>query len=263
MQWSLHQLFPICLKPDCSKYNTRHMLPHQEEIATQILTGNENYIYWQGGVGSAKTLLWGALAAAFMLIVPKSSIILCRTDFALLYSTLWLYFKASIESACEQGIISANYNKLWSKKTQGDYSICKLPNGSIARAVQLKNLREALDPNYDAIFISDAMENENFGYIFHGEGTVGGLQSRLRGQASTFYKLPNGSIKDMRRFLIESNPPPNINELHTIFGKEPGVRCLPGIEITYRHIQTSSIQNDHNPASYVDEIASQHLDPND
>lgn len=263
MQWSLQQLFPICLKPDCPKYNTRHMLSHQEEIATQILTGDENYIYWQGGVGSAKTLLWGALAAAYMIMIPRCSIILCRTDFSLLYSTLWLYFKASILAATEQGIITANYNKLWSRKTQGDYSICKLPNGSIARAVQLKNLREVLGPNYDAIFISDAMENENFGTIFHGEGTVGGLQSRLRGQASSFFKLSTGQYKDMRRFLVESNPPPNINELHTIFGKGPGVRNLPGIDITYRHIQTSSIQNDHNPASYVAEISSQHSDPND
>jgi len=239
------------------------MLPHQEEIATQILTGDENYIYWQGGVGSAKTLLWGALAAALMIMIPGGRFILCRKDYALLYDTLWRYFKHSIEAAIDQSIIRANFKTIWSVKKQGEYTYCELPNGSWARAVQLKNLSEAMGPSYDGIFISDAMENENFGFIFHGEGTVGGLQSRLRGQSSSFYRLGSGEYKDMRRFLIESNPPPNINELHTIFGKEPGVRNLPGSSITYRHIQTSSILNDHNPSSYVAEIASQHSDPKD
>ncbi len=120
-----------------------------------------------------------------------------------------------------------------------------------------------MGPSYDFIFISDAMENNNFGEIFRGEGVVGGLQSRLRGQVSSFYRLQDGSTKDMRRFLIESNPTPNINELHTIFGREPGIRKLPGTDITYRHIQTSSVANDHNPSSYLAEIASQHSDPAD
>jgi hypothetical protein len=263
MSWSLHQLFPICPVPHCPKYRTRHMLPHQEEIATQILTGDENYAYWQGGVGSAKTLLWGALAAALAIMIPKSRSILFRKDFGLNYETLWRYFKQSIEAACEQRIINAQFSKLWSVKKQGEYTICTLPNGSVIRCGQTKNWSEYMGPSYDFIIVSDAMENNNFGEIFRGEGVVGGLQSRLRGQASSFYQLSDGSLKDMRRFLIESNPPPNINELHAIFGKEPGIRYLPGTQISYRHIQTSSVQNDHNPSSYVAEIASQHPDPGD
>jgi len=239
------------------------MLPHQEEIANQILQGNENYIYCQGGVGSAKTLLWAALAAAYMIIIPGCRIILCRKDFSLLYDTLWRYFKDSIQAAHEQGLITGNFHKFWKGRSLKATSYCELPNNSWARAVQLKSLSEVMGPNYDGIFISDAMENENFGFIFRGEGTVGGLQSRLRGQVSSFYTLPNGTIKDMRRFLIESNPPPNINELHSIFGKDPGVRYFPDSDIRYRHIQISSVQNDHNPPTYLQEISSQHSDPND
>ena len=257
MSWSLHQLFPICPVPTCKLFNTRHMLTHQAEIATQILTGNENYIYWQGGVGSAKTLLYGAIAAALAITIPRSRGILFRKDLALNYETLWRYFKDSIKAAVDQGIIIANYNKLWSVKKAGEYTYCNLPNGSVIRCGQTKNWSEYMGPTYDFIIISDAMENAT-SEIFRGEGTVGGLQSRLRGASSSYFKLPDGTYKDMRRFLIESNPPPRINWLHEVFGKEPGVRQLPGIDITYRHIQTTTVQNDHLPVTYVKEIASQH-----
>ena len=255
--WSLHDLMPLCPVPTCPRYNTRHMLTHQEEIAKQILTGNENYIYWQGGVGSAKTSLYGALSAALSITIPNSRGILFRKDLALNYETLWRFFKESIKAACELGIITANYNKLWSVKKAGEYTYCNLPNGSIIRCGQTKNWSEYMGPTYDFIVISDAMENAT-AEIFRGEGTVGGLQSRLRGAASSYYQLPNGTTKDMRRFLIESNPPPRINWLHEVFGKEPGVRNLPGINVTYRHIQTTSVQNDHLPPTYIQEIASQH-----
>lgn len=263
MNWSLNDLAPRCPIPHCSKYGTRHLLDHQVEIAKQIITGDEIYIYWQGGVGSAKTLLWGVLAAAYMIMVPESRIILFRKDYGLLHETLWKYFTSSIEAACEQEIIKAEPKKLFSVKKPTGYTLCTLPNGSVARAGQTKNWSEFMGPTYDAVFISDAMENNDFGNIFRGEGVVGGLQSRLRGQKSAYYTLPNGSTKDMRRFLIESNPPPHVNELHGLFGKEPGVRTLPGINITYRHIQTSSMQNDHNPASYVAEIMAMHPDAAD
>ena len=263
MAWSIHQLAPICIVPTCNKYRTRHLLDHQFEIATQILTGNENYIYWQGGVGSAKTLLWGVLAATLGIMIPGSRIILFRKDFGLNYETLWRYFKQSIEAACEQDIIKANFKSLWSVKKQGDYTICNLPNGTVIRCGQTKNWSEYMGPSYDVILVSDAMENHNFGEIFRGEGVVGGLQSRLRGQASTFYTLRDGTVKDMRRFLIESNPPPNINALHDIFGREPGIRTLPNTTITYSHIQTPSKVNDHNPETYLAEITSMHTDPGD
>jgi len=246
------------------------MLPHQEEIATQILTGDENYIYWQGGVGSAKTMLYAALSAAFIITIPYSRAILFRKDYGLNYETLWLYFRQSIQAAIDLGTIRGDTRKIWSRKKQGDYSYCELPNGSIARAGQTKSWSEFMGPTYDLIVVSDAMENNNFGDIFRGEGVVGGLQSRLRGQHSSFFRLPNGRFKDMRRFLIETNPPPNINELHTLFGRDPGVRNLTettdpvtGKYITYRHIQTTSTQNDHNPSSYVLEIASTHSNPDD
>jgi hypothetical protein len=265
--WSLSQLFPICPVPTCPHYGTRHMLPVQEEVLTQILTGDENYIYWQGGVGCSKTLSWGALAAAFMLMIPGSNIILFRKDYSLLYETLWKYFKASIHAACEARIIKADYNKLWSVKEKGEHKLCKLPNGSAARAGQLKNWSEFMGPSYDAIFISDAMETKEFGLIFKGEGVVGGLQSRLRGQKASFFQMPDGSFRDMRRFCIESNTPPMANELYTIFGKSPGVRNLTGVPdpltgkyVTYRHIQTSNVENDHNPPSYRAEIISMHSD---
>ncbi len=270
MSWSLHNLFPICVKPTCPSFSKRHMLPHQEEIAKQILTGDENYIYWQGGVGSAKTMLYAAISAAFIITIPHSRAILFRKDYGLNYETLWLYFKQRIEAACIQGIVKADYTKLFSRKKQGDYTYCELPNGSTARAGQTKSWSEFMGPTYDLIVVSDAMENNNFGEIFRGEGVVGGLQSRLRGQPSSFFKLPNNTYKDMRRFLIETNPPPNVNELHSLFGREPGVRNLTdtpdpvtGRYITYRHIQTTSTQNDHNPASYVLEIASTHSNPDD
>ena len=257
MQWSIHNLMPVCPVPSCPKYKTRHMLPHQEEIAKQILACNENYIYWQGGVGSAKTSLYGALAAALAIMIPESRGILFRKDYSLNYKTLWMYFKEAIAAACSQGIIQSAPAKLFSIKKQGDYTSCALPNGSIVYAGQTKNWSEYMGPTYDFIVISDAMENAT-AEIFRGEGTVGGLQSRLRGAPSTYYQLANGTTKDMRRFLIESNPPPRINWLHEVFGKEPGVRYLPGTTVSYRHIQTTSVQNDHLPPTYIAEIASQH-----
>src|SRR6266705_534323 len=205
--WTLHSLFPICIKPTCPLFNTRHMLPHQEEIATQILTGDENYIYLQGGVGSSKTMLYAALGVALAISIPESEGILFRKDLTDNNKTLWKYFKASIKAACEQNIIKGNYEKLFKFKHQGDYNECH---------------------------------------------------------------LPSGQYKDMRRFLIETNPPPNVNELHSLFGREPGVRNLTntpdpvtGKHITYRHIQAKSVQNDHNPSSYVLEIAATHSNPDD
>jgi len=246
------------------------MLPHQEEIAKQILSGDENYIYWQGGVGSAKTILFAALGAALAISIPESEGILFRKDFADNNKTLWKYFKNSIKAACDQGIIKGNYDKLFKFKHQGDYNECHLPNGSIVYRGQTKSWTAYMGPTYDFIIVADAMENNNFGEIFHGEGVVGGLQSRLRGQHSSFFKLPNNTYKDMRRFLIESNTPPIVNELHVLFGREPGVRNLTTIPdpitgkyITYRHIQASTIQNDHNPASYFSEIASTHSNIDD
>ncbi len=263
MSWSLHQFFPVCLKPDCPKFQTRHMLQHQEDIALQILGGDENYIYWQGGVGSAKTILYAGVTAALALMIPNSRGILFRKDYELNHETLWGYFLNAIEGAFEQGIFQGSFKKCLGVKKAGKHTECKLPNGSFYKAGETKNYSRQMGPSYDVIVVSDAMENDNFGSIFHGEGTVGGLQSRLRGQASSFYRLPDGSYKDMRRFLIESNTPPNINELHTIFGKEPGVRTLTNTTVTYRHVQSNSVQNDHNPSTYAAEITSQHSDPND
>lgn len=263
MPWSVNDLMPICLKPDCPKYNTRHMLTHQKEVANFILNGNENYIYYQGGVGSAKTMLYAGITAALSIMIPKSFGILFRKDYELNHETLWGYFLNSIEAAFEQGILQGSYTKCLSVKKAGKHTEVRLPNGSYYKAGETKNLSRVMGPSYDVIVVSDAMENDNFGTLFHGEGTVGGLQSRLRGQRSTFYKLPNGTIKDMRRFLIESNPPPNINELHNIFGRNPGVGYLPNTTVSYRHIQSNSIQNDHNPSTYLDEIKSQHSDIND
>lgn len=261
--WSLNDLMPICLVPHCPKYKTRHLLPHQEKIAKQILSTSANYIYWQGGVGSAKTMLYAALSAAYLIMIPESKAILFRKDLGLNYATLWGYFKASIKAAFEQNIIQGSFDHCLSRKTQGDYSFITLPNGSEARAGQTKNWSEFMGPTYDLIVVSDAMENNNFGEIFHGSGVVGGLQSRLRGQVSTFFTLPNGEIKDFRRFLIESNPPPNINELHRIFGREPGERTFSNSDIKYLHIQSSTIQNDHNPSTYIQEISSQHSSKSD
>lgn len=262
-EWSINDLMPLCIVPTCPKYGTRHLLPHQEVIVQQIFSTEANYIYWQGGVGSAKTMLYAALAAAYTILIPGCNAILFRKDFKLNYETLWGYFKNSIKAAYEQGIIKGNYNKAWSVKKQGEYTELELPNGSRARCGQTKNWSEYMGPTYDLIVVSDAMENNNFGEIFHGEGVVGGLQSRLRGQKSTFFTLPDGTTKDMRRFLIESNPPPNINELHTIFGREPGERTFTGSNIKYLHIQSNSLQNDHNPPTYVDEIKSMHSDKSD
>ncbi len=267
--WTLNQLFPPCPVPTCPHFTTRHMLSHQEEVATQILTGEENYIYLQGGVGSAKTMLFAALGAALAISIPGSKGILFRKDYELNNETLWGFFLDSIESAFAQGILQGSYKKCLSIKKVGKHTQCLLPNGSFYKSGETKNLSRVMGPSYDCIIVSDAMENENFGYIFHGEGTVGGLQSRLRGQKSSFFKLPDGSYKDLRRFLIETNPPPNVNELHSIFGSEPGVRELTQPDpithksITYRHIQMEAKQNTHNPPSYIAEISSQHSDPND
>jgi len=238
------------------------MLPHQAEIARYVLQGNENYIYWQGGVGSAKTSLFGALAAALAIMIPASHGILFRKDLALNYETLWRAFKEAINAACEHHIIPVPFTTLWSVKKAGEYTYCTLPNGSVIRCGQTKNWSEYMGPTYDFIVLSDAMENAT-AEIFRGEGTVGGLQSRLRGAASTYFRLPDGQIKDMRRFLIESNPPPRINWLHDVFGKEPGVRPFGDAGITYRHIQTATTQNDHLPSTYYKEIASQHHDKGD
>jgi len=271
--WDIQEvakLMPVCLVPSCEQEGTRHLLPHQAEIAEYMLCGEENYVYWQGGVGSAKTLLVAAVVVHMSLHIPGIQAICFRKDFGLNHETLFGAVRMAVDAAYEQGMLGAltakAYIACWTVKIAGGHTICHLPNGSVIRAGETKNWSRYMGPTYDVIAVSDAMENHDFGEIFHGTGVVGGLQSRLRGQRSAFCRMADGSIRDMRRFLIETNPPPRVNELHEIFGREPGVRVLAYTEprnITYRHIQTTSVQNTHNPPSYLAEISSQHPNRDD
>jgi len=252
MLWKVDDLFPECTLPTCQFYGKSHRLPHQSEL----LTAEENFIYWQGGVGSSKTVAHAVLATVHALSIPNNRIILFRRDLELNYKTLWMRFKECIKRACEKKIIKANYDKLWSVKKAGDYTKCELPNGTIIFCGQTKSWSDYMGPEYGFIGVDDAMENPH--EFFRGEGTVGGMQSRLRLAEATYFKLPNGSVKDMRRFVLTSNPPPYDHWLWSIFGKTAGVRKFAGSDISYRFILTSTNQNDHLPSSYIEELSSQH-----
>ena len=67
MSWKLEDLFPYCCLPNCKDPGQHgHILPHQREI----LTDGNQYLYCQGGVGSAKTV---AFAAKCVLVVSYHS----------------------------------------------------------------------------------------------------------------------------------------------------------------------------------------------
>lgn len=248
----IESLFPTCQIPACPKRGFSHMLPHQKEL----FEAPETYIYWQGGVGSAKTVALAVLAAVHMISIPGNEVILFRKDLGLNYKTLWKEFKSAMRQACQAGLISAPYESLWSVKKQGEYTVCQLPNGSRAYCGQTKNWSDYMGPSYGFIGVDDAMENEH--EFFRGGGTVGGMQSRLRGAQAAYFRLPDGRLRDMRRFVLASNPPPYDHWLWSIFGRTAGVRELAGTHIPYRFILSNTLQNDHLPPTYMQEIASQH-----
>ena len=269
---SLDLLMPECLVPTCPRFGTRHLLSHQREIARQILFEPHIYWYFQGGVGSGKSLLYGAIAAYLAIAMPGTTSILFRKDFMYAHQTVFGACKQSLNAAWEHGWLGPmsekEWAKCWSVQIAGQHTICTLPNGSEVRAGETKNWSRFLGQTFDFIIISDAMENDHFGLLFHGEGTIGGMQSRLRGQRAAFWRDRDGTVHDRRRFLIESNPPASLNELHTMFGATPGTGNMTqpdanGHAITYKHVQATSLDNDHNPTTYVAEIAAQHSNPED
>ena len=246
----IEQLFPLCPLPTCEQWGRphRHVTPQIREL----FDAPEMYHYIQGGVGSGKTTGVAALFAMYMLMIPHNEGIIFRKDYGLNYKSSWKAFQQCIGSLVEQGVIPEPKREV---KKQGEYTKYTLHNGSIIYAGQTKNISEYMGPDYGAIWIDDAMESPVT--VFLGEGTVGGLQSRLRSSNATYARL-NGGAVDLRRFFVTTNPPPGVSEWWHLFGKEPGIRTFPRSAVAYRHTQLSTAMNRFLPADYISGLTANH-----
>lgn len=247
-QFTIHSLFPVCHVPTCQSYGHRHALPWQYDLFKHP----EQYIYCQGGVGSAKTIAFACLFALDMLLVPNNRGIIFRKDFNLNYKTAWLRFNECLDGLVEQGFIPPVVRSV---KKFGEYTKVLLANGSTIEAGQSKNWSEYLGPEYGSVWVDDAMES--LAEMWIGVGTSGGLESRIRHSAAAYAKV-NGVLTNRLRGYISTNPPPGVSDWWVLFGKTPGVRAYEGTSVNYRHIQVSSKDNDHLPPNYLEMLAAHH-----
>lgn len=246
--FTIHHLFPVCHVPSCVFYGHRHALPWQYELFSY----GEQYIYCQGGVGSAKTIAFACLFALDMLIIPNNRGIIFRKDFNLNYKTSWMRFNECVDGLVDQGFIPAPKRSV---KKFGEYTKIEFHNGSTAEAGQSKNWSEYLGPEYGTAWVDDAMES--LAEMWIGVGTSGGLESRIRHSAAAYASI-QGKLVNRLRGYISTNPPPGVSDWWTLFGREPGVRRYEGTSVEYRHIRVSSKDNNHLPPNYLETLASHH-----
>jgi hypothetical protein len=246
--FTIDRLFPVCLVPTCPQKGKRHALPWQRDLFAY----KEQYIYCQGGVGSAKTIAFACLMVLDLLLVPKNRGIIFRKDFNLNYKTAWMRFNECLDGLVEQGFIP-KVNR--SVKKFGEYTRVELHNGSICEAAQSKNWSEYLGPEYGSVWVDDAMESTAEMWI--GVGTSGGLESRIRHSQAAYATFGRFVVNRLRGY-ISTNPPPGVSDWWTVFGREPGVRQYEGTDVSYRHIQVSSKDNDHLPPNYLETLTAHH-----
>lgn len=248
----IEHFFPPCPLPECPQTTLLEPHFHVAPVVQSFFTYPEVFQYIQGGVGSGKTTGVAALIAMLSLAIPGNEAIIFRKDFGLNYKSSWKAFQQCIQQLVDLGYIPPPRREV---KKQGEYTKYTLHNDSVIYAGQTKNISEYMGPDYGLIWVDDAMESPVT--IFLGEGTVGGLQSRLRGAKATYSRY-NGATVDLRRFFITTNPPPGISPWWDLFGKSPGVRYFPGSTTKYRHTQIASAMNPFLPPDYIDSLKANH-----
>jgi len=229
----LEAYFADCCLPHCPSAGTvhQHVLPHQR----RILDSRADYLYCQGGVGSAKSEAFAAKVVRLALGVEKNIGVVCRKDYKLLYKSSWLAVKQVLARLHDRGYIPM---PSYSDKRQGDYTTITLENGSIIYAMQGKAWQEGLGPSYGFFWVDDAMESLE--EMFVGTDVSAGLLSRLR-LPHVRYHREGETVVNRLQGLVSSNPPPVGHWLHKLFGKEPGEYCL-GVH-TVEWLQTATVDN--------------------
>ena len=125
---------PECMLPDCpdTAKPHRHILPKQQSIFDSVA----DYLYCQGGVGSAKSVAFAAKTVYLSLTIPNNVGVVSRRDYKLMYKSCWLDVKQCIKRLVQQNIIP---QPRFTDKRQGDYTTITFHNGSVLYAMQGKN----------------------------------------------------------------------------------------------------------------------------
>lgn len=247
--YKIEDFFPDCVLPNChfnedctkklSEVRTethQHILPKQRQVFDSI----HKFTFGQGGVGSAKSVAFASRCVALSLVIPGNEGVVCRRDYKLLYKSSWKDVKACNKRLMDRGIIEQQ--KLYSSKTQGDYSVCTYHNGSILYAIQGKNWTEALGASYGLYWVDDCMES--FVELFVGDDTSAGLISRLRLPHVHYHKLTyDVSTREhgLMSGMVSTNPPPVGHWSHKLFGDKPGLHKLGDDYVEW--IMSSSLEN--------------------
>jgi hypothetical protein len=239
-------LFPNCPLPSCPQYSGPphvHILDHQQRILSHQVehegtTVDIQYRYCQGGVGSAKSVAFAAMALKQCLDIPGNEGVIGRKDFKLLFKTTYKDFIDCIKRCVRKGIIDLDwYNKkMFRDKRQGQYTTIVFENESVAYALQTKNWSEGLGASYGWFLIDDAMETSE--ELFVGDGTNAGLISRLRLPHVRFFKDLLGKVSNRLLGMVVSQPPPLNHWLHRLFGKKPGVYKIAEDYVDVMQIET-------------------------
>ena len=242
--YNLIDFMPECMLPSCPDIIAgqvhRHILPKQQAI----FDSSADYLYCQGGVGSAKSVAFAAKAVYLSLTVPNNKGVVSRYHYDDLYDSSWRDVKACIARLVDQRIIP---EPAYSKKVQGDYTEITFFNGSEMKAIQGKNWHRGLGASHGWFWVDDAMEcSEDF---FIGNDTSAGLLSRLRLPGAHYFKDVNGVVSNKLHGMISSNPPPIGHWLHKLFGVKPGLHKLG--EQTIEWIQIATHENPFVGADYA------------
>ena len=217
--YNLLDFFPDCVLPNCPDFSKvhQHILPHQQTI----LDSASDYLYCQGGVGSAKSVAFAVKSVYLSLTVPENSGVVTRKDFKLLYKSSWLDIKRVIKRLVQKNIIPA---PKMSDKRQGDYTTIEFHNASLMYAMQGKNWSEGLGASYGWLWVDDAMES--YEEMFVGDETSAGLLSRLRLPYVRYFRNKDGTVSNKLHGMVSSNPPPVGHWLHRLFGSRVGMHRI-------------------------------------
>ena len=224
VKYNLVDFFPNCILPSCEQFKLgiehQHILDHQQ----MILDSTAKYLYIQGGVGSAKSLVCAIKVVYLSLIVPNNKWVVSRFHYDDLFDSSWREVNDALKRLVEKDIIS---EPKYTKKVQGEYTEILLHNGSEIKAIQGKNLHRGLGANHGGFWVDDAMES--FEEFFIGNETSAGLLSRLRLPHVRFdmnvydeVTRPHGYLQG----ISSTNPPPIGHYLHKLFGNKPGMHKL-------------------------------------
>ena len=243
--YNLINFMPECMLPDCPDISDsgkihRHILPKQQAI----FDSTADYLYCQGGVGSAKSVAFAAKTVYLSLTIPENVGVVSRRDYKLMYKSCWLDVKQCIKRLVQQNIIPQPH---FTDKRQGDYTTITFHNGSVLYAMQGKNWSEGLGASYGHFWVDDAMES--FEEMFVGNDTSAGLLSRLRLPNVHYFKDHNGVVINKLHGMVSSNPPPIGHWLHKLFGVKPGLHKLG--EQTVEWIQIATHENPFVGADYA------------